>query len=139
MCTKRVVLLSNHSLLAAGVQRLLQGVDSLELSIVAAKDPEAILKLRRLTPEVIVLDSSDPSLGEGVIPRMLEENPHARVVALNLNRSDIEVYRVRHVLHTDLNGLLEAIRGKAVHDNEKAMAGTDDPTDGRDGGEKRRT
>ncbi|MBI2304300.1 MAG: hypothetical protein HYU86_06080 [Chloroflexi bacterium] len=114
MRTKRVVLLTNRSVLVAGVQRLLQGVSDLELTIMADGDPEAVTKLGALAPQVIVLDSGDTSLGEGVITRMLTENPKSKVIALNLNRTGIEVYRVRRVQHTGFDGLLEAIRGKTI-------------------------
>ncbi len=118
MRTKRVVLLSNHSLLAAGVQRLLQGVDSLDLSIVAAEDSEAISRLHQLTPDVIVLDSGDPSLGEGVITHLLGQHPRAKVVAVNLGRRGIEVFRVHRVIETSLDGLLKAIGGKQLSGEE---------------------
>ncbi len=113
MGTGRIVLLSSRSLLSAGVQSLLQKADSLELCIVPAEDPQAIARIRELSPRVIVLDSDDSSLGQGVITRMLEENPRARVIALNLKRRGIEVYRMKRLVRTDLDGLMGAILGKA--------------------------
>ncbi len=115
----RVAMLNSRSLLAAGVQRLLQGVDGLELTIVAADDPEAAAKLRELAPRVIVLDSGDSSLGEGVVTQMLEEHPRARVVTLNLNHAGIDVYRMRRVQQTSVDGLLEAIHGKKKQANSQ--------------------
>ena len=56
MGDRPVVLLSSQSLLTAGVERLLQGVDGLKLSVVNARDAEALPKLRQLAPEVIELD-----------------------------------------------------------------------------------
>lgn len=110
---RQVVLLKSGSLVAAGVHRLLQGVDGVELHVVTADDPEASAKIRDLAPGVIVLDSGDLCLREGVIPRFLGEHPNAEVIALSQNHSDIEVYRIERSLHTDLPGLLEAIRGSA--------------------------
>ncbi len=112
MRAKRVVLINNRSLLAAGVQKLLQGVDGLELSIEALDDPELARKLRKRDPGVIVLDSGDASIGDGAITQVLKECPKAKVVALNLDRTAIDVYRMQRVLQTDLNGLLGIIRGK---------------------------
>ncbi|GEM_PF-2272983 len=120
----RVAMLSNRSLLSAGVQRLLQGVDGLELTIVAADDPEAAAKLRELAPKVIVLDSGDASLGEGVVTQMLEEHPRARVVTLNLNHAGIDVYRMRRVHQTNVDGLLEAIHGKRKQANNRGRLGS---------------
>lgn len=134
MRAKRVVLLGNRSLLTAGVQRLLEGVDSLDLSIVAAGEPAAIARLHPPAPEVIVLDSGDPSLGEGVITHLLGQHPKARVIALDLNRRGIEVYRVRRVVETDLDGLLEAIRGKRMPRKESRQK-TAVAADGGNGGE----
>lgn len=112
MRANRVVLLSNRSLFAAGVQKLLQDVDGLELSVVAAGDPEAAARIRHLAPSVIVLDSGDTSLGHEAIAQLLEEHPRVWVVALDLNRRGIDVYRMKRVLQTNLDGLLEAIQGK---------------------------
>ncbi|MBI2936425.1 MAG: response regulator transcription factor [Chloroflexi bacterium] len=134
MQAKKVVLLSNRSLLAAGVQRLLQGVDSLELSIVAARDSEALTKLRHLAPEVIVLDSGDPTLGEGVVTSLLGQHPRARVIALNLDRTGIEVYSLHRVVHADLEGLLEAIHGRRRLPGKESSQKTATTANGGDGG-----
>ena len=111
MQNSQVVLLKNHSLLSASIEKLLQNEVSLELSIVAADDPKATAKIRRRRPQAIIIDSGDASLGEGVIPRLLEEHPQTKVIAVNLNHSGITVYQIRDVLQTDLAGLLEAIQG----------------------------
>lgn len=111
MQNSQVVLLKNHSLLSASIERLLQNEASFELSIVAANDPKATAKIRRRHPQAIIIDSGDASLGEGVIPRLLEEHPQTKVIAVNLHHSDIRVYQIRAVLQTDLIGLLEAIQG----------------------------
>ncbi len=110
MPKKRVVLLSNRSLLATSVQKLLQEEASVKFSIILADDPEVKAKIARCRPGVIILDSGDVSLGEGVITRLLEENPRTSVVALNLNHVGMQVYHMEHVLQTDLNGLLETIQ-----------------------------
>jgi len=65
---------------------------------------------------------------------MLAEHPKAKVIALNLNRTGIEVYRVRRVLHTDLNGLLEAIRGRALPPEKRLSPRGDYPGERGDGG-----
>lgn len=109
MRAKPLVLLSNRSILTAGVQRLLQEIDRFEVATVETSDPQWAATVKHLAPSVIVLDSSDDSLGKGVITRLLEEHPRARVIALNLNHTGIEVYRMKRVLHTGVDGLLEAI------------------------------
>ena len=110
MQPKRIVLLSNHSLLVAGVQKLLQDLKDLKVSIVAADAPEAAAKIKRLSPDAIILDSSDASMGKGIVTQLLEEHPKARVIALNLNQTGIEIFRMKRILQTDLDGLLETLR-----------------------------
>ncbi|MBI3979156.1 MAG: response regulator transcription factor [Chloroflexi bacterium] len=99
----------------------------------AAGEPDAISTLRRPAPEVIVLDAGDPSLGEGVITHLLDQYPDARVVAVDLNRTEIEVYRVRRVGATDLDGLLQAIRGRRLGRKESGQKTTDTVESGEEG------
>lgn len=131
---RRVVLLSNRSLLAAAVQTLLLGLDGVELHTVSVDDPKALFTLQSLAPHVIILDSGDASLGEGIITRMLKEHSRTRVIAVNLDQTGIEVYRVRRTVETDLDGLLEAIRGKWFPEKEARRKATNTTGSG-DGGE----
>lgn len=111
----RVVLLTRGSVLGAGVQRLLQGVSGLDLIAVPAGDPQAETTVRQASPDVIVLDSSDMPNGAGIIPRVLHENPRAKVITLSVDSDDMEVYRMKRVVQTSLDGLLEVIQGKNGH------------------------
>jgi DNA-binding NarL/FixJ family response regulator len=106
-----VVLISNRSLLAAGVESLLRLVDGVELSVISIEGVDAITTLRKLNPAVIVFDSGDSTLGEGMVTRLLGQHPDARVIALTLDPTGIEVYRVHRVVETNLDGLKEAIWG----------------------------
>lgn len=112
MRDKRVVLLSNRSLLTACVQSLLQSKEGFELSVIRTDDPEANAKIRRWTPQAIIIDSGDASLGEGVITQLLEKHPKIMIIALNLNHEGIKVYQMKHLLQINPDGLLETIRGK---------------------------
>ena len=132
---KRVVLLSNRSLLAVSIQRLLQSEKDLGLSVVAADDPEATAKIRRRAPQVIIIDSSDASLGEGVITRLLQEHPKVKIIALNWNHKSIEVYQMKHVLQTNLDGLLETIRGKGASIKGRRVQQTEDVITEKNGGD----
>jgi hypothetical protein len=108
---KSVVLLSNRSLLASGIERLLGSMEGVELSVIAAKGPCAIASIRQLDPAVIIFDADDSSLGEGVVTNLLGQHPGARVIALALDPTGIEVFRVHRVGETDLEGFKEAIWG----------------------------
>lgn len=111
MPPRRVTLLTNRSLFAAGVEELLLRVDGMTLSVVDATDPGAMTKISALRPHVIVLDTDGAVVGRAAVVQILEMQPQARVVALNLNRAAIDVYRIKRVIPTDLGGLVRAIQG----------------------------
>lgn len=113
MPARRVVLFSNRSVFAAGVQELLQSVPNVALSVVDATDPDAMKTIRTLKPDVVVVDTGDATAGRASVVRALEARPEARVVALSLNKQAIDVYRMKRVIQTDLVGLLCAIDGAA--------------------------
>jgi DNA-binding NarL/FixJ family response regulator len=108
---RRVALLTNRSLFAAGVEELLLGVEGMTLSVIDAADPSAMAEIGRLKPQVIVLDTNDAVAGRAAVVQLLEQQPRARVVALNLNHAAIDVYRMKRVVATDVVGLLRAING----------------------------
>ncbi len=103
-------MLSNRSLLTSGVQGLLHEMEEIDLHVVMANGPDVAGTLRGLEPRVIVLDSSDLSIGDGAIVHVLRDCPEAKVIAVNLDPAAIDVYEVRHILQTSLEGLLQAIR-----------------------------
>lgn len=125
MPARRVVLLSNRSILASGIQRLLEDVEGILFSVMETRDPEWPVKLGQEKPRAIILDSGDASLGEGVITHLLEEHPRAKIIALNLNHTGMDVYRMKRVVPTDLEGLLHAIQGRTApaHGNPARRAG----------------
>lgn len=107
-----VVILSNRSLVAAATQRLLEGMEDLDLCVVGPDDPEASVTISQQDPQAIIVDTGDPTMQEGLAARLLRQHPHAKVIALNVDEHDIKVYRVEQVLQADLAGLLQAIRGR---------------------------
>ncbi|MBI4494612.1 MAG: hypothetical protein HY690_17685 [Chloroflexi bacterium] len=127
MSRKRVLLLSNGSLLTASVLRLLEGVEELELELLAADDPEASARIDHFAPQVIVLDAGGPPVGRELVARMLLALPRTRVIALNLERADMEVYRAQRVSGASLHTLLEAIHGKRKGSQSRA---TEQPEEG---------
>lgn len=109
MQNRRVVLLSNHSLLTASIKSLLQSEANLELSTVTADDPDINTKIGQSNPHAIIMDSGDTALSEGAITRLLKEHPKTRVIVVNLNEHGIKMYQTQEILRTDLAGLLDAI------------------------------
>lgn len=121
MANTQVVLLTNGSVLGAGIHRLLQEAAGLDVTVVEADDPGAENKVRQATPQVIVLDTGDSSLGEGVITRLLSHHPKARVIALTLSHTGIEVYRMKRVSQADPGELLAAIQGRRARPRARPL------------------
>ena len=107
----RVVLLSNRSLLSVSVAMLLQKAEGVELTIVAADDQEAVSNIKQYTPQTIMIDSGDAFVDERIIIRLLEEYPQVRIIVLNVNHENIKIYQMKHLIQTDIKGLLDTIRG----------------------------
>lgn len=111
MQRERVVLLSNRSVLVAGVSSLLESIDALDVRAVAIDDPEALETIRRFAPDVIVLDSGGEATKELTIARLLRHHPQTKIVSLDLSKTDIDVYRVERLGDSSLDALLQAISG----------------------------
>lgn len=105
-------MLSNHSLLSATIQSLLQNEANFQFYTVATDQPKMSSKIKQRNPHAIIIDSGDTSLGKDVITHLLDQHPKAKVIALNLDRRNINVYGVHRVVNSDLNGLMDAIRGR---------------------------
>ena len=96
---KKVALITNRSLLASGVLRLLGNVDGLEVLPVNADDPECDQKIKNFAPSVIVIDSGDPSMGQALAFRLLNSHPEATAAALNVNRTALQPNPMDRVIH----------------------------------------
>ena len=119
MAKERVVLLSNHSLLAAGILSLLEGVDGLEVAVVSVDDPDASCKMRHFAPHVIVLDGTGGSSARTAITQLLKQNPVARIVSLNLGHRDVEVFRMERLTVSSSEEFLAAIRSQSPNERGK--------------------
>lgn len=128
-------MLSNHSLLSASIQSLLQSEASFQFYTVAADEPKMSTKIKQKNPHTIIIDSDDASLGDDVITRLLAQHPRATVIALNLNRREFNVYGVRRVLNSDLDGLLDAIWGKRQIPGKETRKRNTKSADAENGGE----
>ena len=116
---RRIVLLTNRSLLGSALERLLKDMNGLEFVTVAGDDPNADNRIKEASPHVIMLDSGDPSLGELAITRMLSNYPYTKVIALNLNHTSIDVYERRRSRMASLDGLLNEILGNGAQPTDR--------------------
>ena len=107
-----VVLLTNGSLLGTTVRRLLAGREGLRVAVVERNGPNADDEIERARPQVIVLDSAEARPEEDAITRLLQRHSNARVIALSLNHTGMEVYRMQRILQVSPGELLAAVQGR---------------------------
>ena len=80
----RVLLVDDHALVREGIRSLLQLHNDIDVVGEAGDGREAIQRTRELTPDVVVMDISMPSMGGIEATRqILHENPAARIVILS--------------------------------------------------------
>jgi two-component system, NarL family, response regulator NreC len=84
--TIRVILADDHSVFREGLASLIRVEDDLDVVGEAANGEEAIDLVRRLTPDVIVMDITMPVCdGIEATERILAEKPTCRVLALSMH------------------------------------------------------
>ena len=80
----RVLLVDDHALVREGIRSLLQLHSDIDVVGEASDGREAIQRTRELTPDVVVMDISMPSMGGIEATRqILKENSKARIVILS--------------------------------------------------------
>ena len=100
----RVVVVDDHDLLREGVTACLSGFDDLEVVGEASNGESAIVEVRRLVPDVVVVDLVMPGLGGVEVIRRLRAE-HATMGLLALS-SFVERERIREVISAGANGYL---------------------------------
>jgi two-component system, NarL family, response regulator LiaR len=100
----RVVVVDDHDLLREGVTACLSAFDDLEVVGEASNGETAIVEVRRLVPDVVVVDLVMPGLaGVEVIRRLRAEHATMGLLALS---SFVERERIREVISAGANGYL---------------------------------
>ncbi|MFA6434990.1 MAG: response regulator transcription factor [Elusimicrobiales bacterium] len=92
--TIKVFLVDDHPVVREGVRSYLSGH---AISVVgeAADAPEAVRKIKKLAPDVIVLDINLPSLDGGELARRLRRLvPKSRIIAFSIHSSEEYVVRM---------------------------------------------
>lgn len=103
----RIFIISGHLLFSYGLESLLCEETNLEI-IGQEKDMEqAIDQIKRLQPDVVVLDS-DNALSQ--ITPILHASPGVKVISLSLQNNDLYVYQAKQWVARETEDLLEAIK-----------------------------
>ena len=90
----RVLLADDHSIVRAGLRRLIEESGDIEVVAEAADGREAIAKIRQLKPDVAVIDLSMPEIdGLEVISRLHPEFPAMPIIVLTMHTENQYVVR----------------------------------------------
>jgi DNA-binding NarL/FixJ family response regulator len=89
----RVLIVDDHAHFRAGLRALLATADEVEVCGEAASGEEALTALARHQPDVVLLDLAMPGMGGiAATQRILETNPHVRVLVLSMADDDDSVF-----------------------------------------------
>ena len=87
--TLRIVLIDDHAVVRRGVRALLESQPGWEVVGEATSGKEGIDVVRRLQPDIIVMDLSLPQLnGLDATRQILKESPRSEVLVLTMHHSD---------------------------------------------------
>ncbi len=114
----RVLVVDDHRLVRSGIVHMLTGIKGIEVIGQAESGEEALIAIRRLSPDVVLMDVRMPGIG-GVeaTRRAVRQDPDIKIIALSVYDDDpfpsrmLEVGAVGYVTKcADVRELLSAIR-----------------------------
>jgi hypothetical protein len=105
----RVYIVASHPLFSQGVESLLSGQPGLAVVGMGAAELSVIDEIRKLRPDVVVLDA-DSDAQTALLPVLLRENLGVKLVGLTLEDNRIDVYYQHQIIGTDVGDLVEAVR-----------------------------
>ncbi len=126
MLRSRVFILYSHGLFARGVQSLLGQEAEVEVVGMERIDRLALEEIRRLRPDVILVDSSaDPDDHCLTISGIFQEIPEARVIALSLRENGIDIYDKQRIAAAGPKDLLRVLhRGTETESRVEVQGNT---------------
>lgn len=115
---KKIFLIENHRLTRDGIRMILEKETSFKIVGESKKGNDAVQLAHRLVPDVVLIDISEPDLGEiETIRQILSELPDVRVLVISINSSRRHVTEtlgagVMGYLHKDAaaEDLIDAVR-----------------------------
>jgi DNA-binding NarL/FixJ family response regulator len=94
----RVLLADDHTLVRAGFRTLLQGLESVSIVAEAEDGREAVALTKSEHPDVVLMDIAMPRLnGIEATARIMETDPHIRVIILSMHPNEEYVLRALRV------------------------------------------
>jgi DNA-binding NarL/FixJ family response regulator len=124
----RVLVVDDQTLVRSGLRLVLQGREGIEVVGEAADGEEALRAVRRLRPDVVLMDVRMPAMdGLGATRRVLAENSDCRVIVLTTFDIDEYVYSAiaagaSGFLLKDVTGDQLAASIRLIHAGEALLA-----------------
>lgn len=122
MRARRIAAVFHESLMLEGLVNLLEERADLEVTSLDPSVVDVAVRLRQLSPEVIIVDGENfgewPDL---TLPQLLTDNPEAKVIDVSPNRDEIRVYEQHRVTVGKLDDLLEAFGRPQLGANERGQ------------------
>lgn len=85
----RVLVVDDHDLVRTGITRMLADIDGLQVVGEASTGEEALLKVRELRPDVVLMDVKMPGIGGLEATRkLMRSHPDIKVVAVTVCEED---------------------------------------------------
>ena len=138
MAKIRVLIADDHGLMRAGVRALLQATEDIEVVGEAEDGDEAIREVRRLEPEIVLMDVAMPGLG-GLEATLVirKEKPEVKILVLTqyddreyvsrFLKAGVSGYVLKKAAASELVAAIRAVsRGGLVLDPEIARDVVDD-------------
>ncbi len=117
----RVLLVDDHSLVRAGLRRVIDEAADIAVAAEACNGQESIGRFAEVNPDVVVMDISMPQMdGMEAARRLLSLHPQARI--LILTRYHEEHYAVRTMKAGCLGYLTKGSSTKQLHEAIRAVA-----------------
>ncbi len=129
MPRSRVFILYSHGLFARGVRSLLGQESEVEVVGMERDDRLALEEIRRLRPDVVLVDSSAGTEDHCLtVSGIFQEIPEARVITLSLQENGIDVYDKQRIVTAGPEDLLRVLRRGT--ETESRVEGQGDKTTG---------
>jgi len=104
MCEIKIVLADDHALIRAGYKSILEDVEDISLIGEASDGEEAVLKVLKLKPDVVVLDITMPKKsGLDAAKEIRKAYPEVKILMLSMHKE--EAY-IRRSIENGANGYL---------------------------------
>lgn len=91
--TTRIFVLSDHLMFAHGLRSLLSQDPDLQLVGQETDIDRALEQIKVSQPDIVILDSSGPSMQKLDLKRILLARPGLKVIGLSLNSNNLYIYQ----------------------------------------------